>query len=259
MIDMENRQFDLPSGVPADVLIAGSGPALLFLHDHLGREWNGFLDALAENHTVYAPRHPGSDEPDELQLLDGFADLALYYDDLLNALELDTAIVVGHSFGGMAAAEFAARCPARVSRLVLIDALGLWLDEKPIEDISGVPQERVTTILSGSTALTAELLAQPEDPASIADFMVNRFLAQAAVSHFIWPIPDRDLRRRLYRISMPTLVLWGEDDQYISAVYADEFAKGLPAAEVELIPGTGHMPHLEDTPAVVARIARFLG
>ena len=92
MIDMENRQFDLPSGVPADVLIAGSGPALLFLHDHLGREWNGFLDALAENHTVYAPRHPGSDEPDELQLLDGFADLALYYDDLLNALELDTAI-----------------------------------------------------------------------------------------------------------------------------------------------------------------------
>jgi len=239
-------------------MVGGSGPALLFLHNHLGRDWDAFLSALAENYTVYAPRHPGSDEPDELLSLDGFADLALYYDDLLNALQLEHVIVVGHSFGGMAAAEFAAHCPGRVSKLVLIDALGLWLDETPIADISGIPGDQVSSILSGSSAVTAALLAQPEDPSAIPDFMVGRFLSQAAVSHFIWPIPDRDLHRRLYRITMPTLVVWGDNDQYVPPVYAGEFAAGLPDAQVAMIPGTGHMPHLEDTAAVVDTLNGFL-
>ncbi len=256
---MKTIQLTLASGLPADVLAGGSGPALLYLHNHLGRTWDAFLDALAGTHTVYAPRHPGSDEPDELLALDGFADLALYYDDLLNALDVDTAVVVGHGFGGMAAAEFAAHCPARVSRLVLIDSLGLWLDDTPIDDISGVPPERAASILSGSPTVTEALLAQPEDPAAIPDFMVGRFLTQAAVSHFIWPIPDRDLRRRLYRITMPTLVLWGEDDQYVPVCYAREFGDGLPDARIERIPGAGHMPQLEKTDEVMTVLADFLG
>jgi pimeloyl-ACP methyl ester carboxylesterase len=255
---MKTMQLTLDSGLPADILTAGTGPALLYLHNHLGRDWDAFLEALAETHTVYAPRHPGSDEPDELLSLDGFADLALYYDDLLNALEVDSAVVVGHGFGGMAAAEFAAHCPARVSRLVLIDSLGLWLDETPIEDISGVPAERVASILSGSSEVTGALLAQPEDPAAIPDFMVGRFLSQAAVSHFIWPIPDRDLRRRLYRIVMPTLVLWGEDDQYVPAQYAHEFEQGLPNAQLKMIAGAGHMPQLEKADQVMAVLNDFL-
>ena len=255
---MESMQLTLDSGLPADVLTAGAGPALLYLHNHLGRDWDAFLEALSATHTVYAPRHPGSDEPDELQSLDGFPDLALYYDDLLNALGVDTAVVVGHGFGGMAAAEFAAHCPARVSRLVLIDSLGLWLDETPIEDISGVPADRVASILSGSAAVTEALLAQPEDPAAIPDFMVSRFLSQAAVSHFIWPIPDRDLRRRLYRITMPSLVIWGDDDQYVPVQYAREFEQGLPDARLEKIAGAGHMPQLEKTDQVLAVLNGFL-
>lgn len=256
---METMQLTLGSGLPADVLTGGSGPALLYLHNHLGRTWDTFLDALAETHTVYAPRHPGSDEPDELQSLDGFPDLALYYDDLLNALGIESAVLVGQGFGGMAAAEFAAHCPGRVSRLVLIDSLGLWLDDMPIEDISALPADRVASILSGSTAVSEALLAQPEDPSAIPDFMVSRFLTQAAVSHFIWPIPDRDLRRRLYRITMPTLVVWGEEDQYVPARYASEFAHGLPDAQVEMIAGAGHMPHLEQTDQVARVFRRFTG
>jgi pimeloyl-ACP methyl ester carboxylesterase len=250
----ESRQLTLASGLPADVLIKGAGPALVFLHNHLGRVWDGFLDALAQTHTVYAPRHPGSDEPEELMQLDAFSDLALYYDDLFAALGIDAATVVGHGFGGMAAAEFAALCPHRVSQLVLIDALGLWLDEAPIADISSLPAKEVPAMLSGSSTLSQALLAQPEEPAEVPAFMVNRFLAQAAVSHFIWPIPDRDLRRRLYRISMPVLVVWGAEDTYIQPLYADEFVAGLPNARKVLIKGAGHMPHLEKTDEVVAAI-----
>ena len=131
-------------------------------------------------------------------------------------------------------------------------------DETPIADISALPAAKVPTLLSGSSALSKALLAQPEDPAAIPAFMVNRFLSQAAVSHFVWPIPDRDLRRRLYRISMPTLVLWGAEDAYIPPVYADEFVAGLPNAQKLMIAGAGHMPHLEKTDEVVRAILEFM-
>jgi pimeloyl-ACP methyl ester carboxylesterase len=255
----DSKQLTLASGLPADVQVSGSGPALVFLHSHLGRNWDAFLDALAQTHTVYAPRHPGSDDPDELMQLDAFSDLALYYDDLCAALDIERALVVGHGFGGMAAAEFAALFPQRVSKLVLIDALGLWLDDAPIMDISALPAQQVPAVLSGSNTLSEALLAQPDDPEAIPGFMVNRFLSQAAVSHFIWPIPDRDLRRRLYRIAMPALVVWGEDDAYIPPLYADEFVAGLPNARKAMIAGAGHMPHLEKTDEVVGVIVEFAG
>lgn len=254
---METKSLVLPSGLPADLLAGGSGPALLFLHNHLGRSWDAFLEALSDHYTVYAPRHPGSDEPDELMQLDAFSDLALYYDDLMNALGLDQAVVVGHGFGGMVAAEFAAHFPNRVRQLVLMDALGLWLDDEPIADISALPVDKVAAILSGSAEITEALLTPPEDPQAAPDFMVGRFLSQAAVSHFIWPIPDRDLRRRLYRITMPTLVVWGEDDRYVPPVYGREFTDGLPNALLAMVADAGHMPHLEKTTEVVGAISEF--
>ena len=64
VMTVESRQITLASGLSADVQVLGSGPELMFLHNHLGRVWDVFLDALAKTHTVYAPRHPGSDEPD---------------------------------------------------------------------------------------------------------------------------------------------------------------------------------------------------
>ncbi len=256
---IEAREYTLASGLSANVMVDGSGPPLLFLHNHLGRRWDAFLEALSQSFTVYAPRHPGSIEPDELMQLDAFSDLAIYYDDLLAALNVDRAVVVGHGFGGMVAAEFAALFTERVEKLVLMDALGLWLDEQPIPDISALPAPNVASMLSGSAAVSEALLAQPEDPAAVPDHMVHRFLSQAAVSHFIWPIPDRDLRRRLYRITPPTLVLWGADDAYIPPIYADEFVAGLPNAQKALIAGAGHMPHLEATELVLESVTEFVG
>ena len=252
--EVEHRSLVLASGLGADVLIGDHGPPLLYLHNHLGRTWDGFLDALSEHYQVFAPWHPGSLEPDDLAGLDGFADLSLFYDDLLVSLGLDRVTLVGHGFGAMAAAELAARHRERVDRLVLIDALGLWRDDDPIVDISSVPRPVAAAILTGSEQLTASLTTLPEDGAAAADFMIERSLAQAAVSHFIWPIPDRDLRRRLYRITCPTLVIWGTDDAYVPPSYAQDFGDNLPDAEVHLVEGSGHMPHLEATEQVVEAI-----
>jgi pimeloyl-ACP methyl ester carboxylesterase len=251
----EVRKVHLPSGLVADVLVKGSGTPLLFLHPAQGRVWSAFLDSLAQSHAVYAPLTPGADEPDELMSFDGFSDLALYYDDLLRALGIDEAIVVGHAFGGMAAAEFAAHCPNRVSALILMDALGLWIDETPVADVH----------TTHPTALAGLLFADPDSDAAKSVLQkptprdrLEYQLVMGAACHFYWPIPDRDLKRRLYRIAAPTLLVWGADDRVVPPAYADAFAERIRGARKVLIHGAGHFPHLEKTAEVMRAVTSFV-
>ena len=120
--------------VPMSLRVEGAGPALIFFHGPWGLTWGPFLDALARDHTVYAPEHPGTtpDEPDAVQQIDNLWDLVLCYDELLDRLGLTDVAMVGHSFGAMMACEVAAARPARVRRLALIDPIGLWRDDAPV-------------------------------------------------------------------------------------------------------------------------------
>jgi pimeloyl-ACP methyl ester carboxylesterase len=113
----------------------GSGDPLLFLHGAGGlRGWDAFLADLATRFTVYAPSHPGFETSTGIEHIDDIVDLVVYYNDLLDTLGLDSAHVVGHSMGGMLGAELAALSPQRVRKLVLANAVGLWLDEHPVAD-----------------------------------------------------------------------------------------------------------------------------
>jgi pimeloyl-ACP methyl ester carboxylesterase len=257
----ETIELTLPSGLTANVLKKGRGAPVVFLHSHLGHAWNGALDAIAERYTVYAPRHPGAENEAELMKLDAFSDLVLYYDDLFKSLGVEQPALIGHSFGGAVAAEYAATFNAKVRKLVLIDALGLWIDATPVADINGMADQKIPALLladaSGSAA--ADLFAMPSDPVAMAKAIVTRVSTRAAVSHFIWPIPDRDLRRRLYRIAAPTLVLWGREDRYVPLVYADEFVNGIAGATKRIVDGAGHFPHLEQTAATTGALLDFLG
>ncbi len=254
-------KLPLASGLVADLLHKGSGPPLLFLHGSYGRSWPGLLDGLAEKFTVYAPLSPGADEPDELNSFDGFSDLALFYDDVLRALSVDTVVVVGHAFGGMVAAEFAAHFPERVSSLVLVGPLGLWMDTSPVADIHSTYPAKLPALLFADpeSAAAAEVM-RPPSPAQTGEFMLARALAQGAATHFYWPIPDRELKRRLYRISAPTLLVWGEEDRVVAPAYAERFAAGIPArSKIVRIPGAGHYAHIEQPGAVLREILAFTG
>src|SRR5262249_57993554 len=89
--------------------------------------------ALADGHTVYAPKFPGTTHgnPDAVHALDNWFGLIVYHGELFDRLELSAPVVVGHSFGGLLAAEFAASAPKSVGRLVLIDPVGLWRGDTP--------------------------------------------------------------------------------------------------------------------------------
>jgi pimeloyl-ACP methyl ester carboxylesterase len=251
----ENRKISLASGLNADVLVKGRGTPLLFLHPAQGRVWSPFLDGLTHTHTVYVPLTPGADDPDELMSFDAFSDLALFYDDLLRALSLEDAVVVGHAFGGMAAAEFAAHCPDRVSALILIAAMGLWFDETPVADVHTThPTELAGLLFTDPDSEAARSVLQKPTPQDRLTYQ----LAMGASCHFYWPVPDRDLKRRLYRISAPTLLIWGDADRVVPPAYADGFARGIRRAKKMLVHGAGHFPHLEKSAEVIRSITSFL-
>lgn len=245
---------------PNAVMIKGDGPPLVYLHGLLGPEWDGLLDDLATRRRVHAPAHVGSDEPEELRHVDGIYDLVLYYDELFDRLGLEQFDLVGHSFGGMVAAEIAAAYPARVRRLALIDPLGLWRDDAPVEDYLMVPPERQVALLLGDPGRddVKAKLALPDDPEAQLREILHRITVMASSAHFLWPIPERGLKKRLHRIRAETLILWGADDRLVPAVHADDFAALIAKSELAIIPGAGHAPQFDQRAAVSARLLGFL-
>jgi pimeloyl-ACP methyl ester carboxylesterase len=80
----------------------------------------------------------------------------------------------------------------------------------------------------------------------------------ACTGKFVWPIPDKGLKKRLHRITAPTLVVWGRQDGLVPPVYAQEFAERIPGARVELVDRAAHMPQLEQTERVAGLVHSFL-
>ena len=209
---------------------------------------------------MYAPANAGAEETEDLDHLDGFSDLVLYYDDLFDRLGLKQVDLIGHSFGGMVAAEYAATFRDRVRRLVLIDAMGLWHDDAPVADHLLVSPQNLVKLLfhDPSKPEVKAKLAMPAEREQMDAAIVRRFGALASTSHFIHPIPERGLKRRLRRIKAQTLVLWGAQDALVPVSYAAEFGALIPNARVEMIQSAGHVPQIEQRQLVSEHLMRFL-
>jgi pimeloyl-ACP methyl ester carboxylesterase len=254
------RRLSLWQGnVQTEVEVRGAGAPLVYLHGPWGLTRDlPFVDLLAQGHTVYAPRHPGTSAGDTeaIHRIDSLHDLIVYYAELFEQLELASAPLVGHSFGGMVACEIAATVPALVSHLVLIDPVGLWRDDQPVKNwmIFSEPERQAALFGDPQGEAARRFLAVPTDIDAQADFIWS----QACTGKFVWPIPDKGLARRIHRVVAPTLVIWGERDGVISAAYADEFASRIRGARVERVQGAGHLPHMEQPEAVRRLIGEFL-
>jgi len=256
----DERQIEIREGaVRFRVFLAGQGPPLLYLHSFHDREgWPPLLDQLAERFTVHAPFHPGVQGSEGVEALDDVIDLALAYDELLAALGIGAAYLVGHFFGGMVAAELASLCPNRAARVCLISPLGLWLDGKPVADVVILPAAELGPLLwkDPASEVARRWSTLPEgDEANVAA-QIEQIQRLAAMGKFVWPIPDKGLRKRLHRLSAPTLLLWGDDDRVNPGDYAPEFSNRIAGARLRILPG-GHMLHLEDPEAVARAITGF--
>jgi pimeloyl-ACP methyl ester carboxylesterase len=79
-----------------------------------------------------------------------------------------------------------------------------------------------------------------------------------ATGKFIWPIPDKGLKKRIHRVQAPALLVWGDGDRLVPPVYADEFARRLSQTRLEVVKGAGHAPHLEQPETTARLVEEFL-
>ena len=244
------------------VQVAGSGPPVVFLHGAYGLTWDPFLDGLAEHFTVYAPEHPGTTlgDPDGIKPLDNLWDLVLYYDELFAQLGLDNPTVIGHSFGGMVAAEIAACYPQRVGKLVLVSPIGLWRDDVPVKNWMIMPLEEVVKAVfyDASGPLAQQMLSVPEDEKEAQDLQIRVTWSLACTGKFIWPIPDKGLKKRIHRIASPTLIIWGTGDKLVPPVYAEEFGSRIAGSRIEMVEQAAHVPQLEQLEQVSGLVRDFI-
>lgn len=254
----------------------GSGPAVLLLHglacDH--HTWDPVIDSLARTHTVIAPDllgHGASDKPRADYSVGGYANGMR---DLLTILGIDTVTVVGHSFGGGVAMQFAYQYPERTERLVLVGSGGLGPEVNPaIRAITtpGFQQAMGVLTLPGlrhvtTTAMRAlsrtgvSRLRDLDEVADIYDSFSDP-RTRAAIRHVVRAVVDWrgqivTMADRAYLTeAMPMLVLWGEQDVVIPVDHADNARALAPTARVEVIPNAGHFPH-RDHPERFVKIVR---
>jgi pimeloyl-ACP methyl ester carboxylesterase len=258
---MELKTIQTPH-VPVRYHEGGSGQSLVFLHGAGGLDLDlGFLAALAEKFHVYAPLVPGYGDSDECPELRDMLDFTLHTWDVVAALGLKDPILVGFSMGGMIASEMAAVAPGDVSRLALIAPAGLWLDAHPIPDIFSLLPYQLPPYLFHDAAAGAKIMsagADMSDPKFLQGFLVQAARQLGAAGKIMFPIPDRGLASRLYRIRAKTILIWGQGDKLIPPVYAPEFHRGIAGSELVLIPEAGHVVPFEKPQEVIRAIARLV-
>ncbi len=252
---------------PVNVVEVGSGPPILFIHGHAGawQNWLEQLPVLAARHRCVAADLPGfgrSPLPRERITMSLYAELL---DELMDALGLDAAVVVGNSMGGFVAAELAIKFPARVERVALVSAAGVarayvrlprWLmsrySERALELLSPLldapePQLRRLSVRPGlRRAILGLICTHPEkiSPQLAYELAVGSG-AKPGAGVAAGEIARYDFRDRLEEIACPVLIVWGDRDRVIPPSGADEFARLIPDSRKVIFEDTGHVPMIE--------------
>jgi len=260
MAEPKERLIPANDAVTFGVKVAGQGDPVVYLHGTGGLIWDPFLDGLSDSYTVYAPNLPGTGSSTGLENIRDLWDLALCYYDLFDKLGLDSPDVVGHSLGGMIAAELAATDQSRVKRLVLLAPAGLWRDDVPIPDMFAMlPQELGQLVVADPNSPVAQAMAKmPESIEERMEMMVARIQNMQAAAKFLWPIPDKGLSRRIHRIKAPTLIVWGKQDRLIAPVYGEDFQRQIPGSKLVTIDNASHLLPVEQTASVLEAVTGFL-
>ena len=246
------------AGVRIELIERGGGRPLLFLHPGIGIDPAApVLDRLAAGARVIAPSHPGfgrSEQPKDMNNVD---DLAYFYLDLLEALDLRNVVLVGVSFGGWIAAEIAVKSCERIGQIVLADALGIKVGDRETRDIADI--FAMTEPQLNALAYFDPAVAKRDYPAMAEADLVAIARNREATARYGWSpyMHDPKLKGRLRRIRVPTLVLWGAADQIAAPDYGRAYAAAIPGARFALIERAGHFPHLEAPDDFAALVLAF--
>lgn len=256
----------------------GEGPVLLLLHGIAGSSgtWIPAMQLLQRHFTVLAPDFLGHGKSAKPLGDYSLGSHASGMRDFLHVLAIERATVIGQSFGGGVALQFAYQFPELCERLVLVDAGGLGREVSWMLRLSTLPAaEYVMPVLFPSFARSWG--------DSVARFLTDRGVRNARAAE-MWrsyrslTAPDnrqafvRTMRAvidpggqsvsaltRLYLAAqMPTLIVWGDKDRIIPVEHAYQAHEAIPNSRLEVMEGVGHFPHVEEPARFVELLQDFL-
>jgi pimeloyl-ACP methyl ester carboxylesterase len=215
------------------------------------------FDSLAENYTVIVATHPGFDGTTRPSWCDSVNDLLYAYLDLIEREGMEDITLVGCSLGGWIALELAVLQPSWLSRLVLVDSVGLRVgdvDERDFADIFALTIEDVRALAFADPRLGERYLGTVDRPTGEVVAIARN---QEATAAYGWKpyLHNPKLGRRLHRVRVPTFVVWGERDGIAEPRVGRGLTDAIPSARLERIAGAGHLPHIE-RPAEFTRAVR---
>ena len=254
------RTISLPSGLAVTIAEYGDptaepGTGVLLLHGGAGpRSMAGLAAGLSPHAYVVVPTHPGFDGTPRPEATDSVADLAVAYLDLIDALGLHGVLVIGSSLGGWIGTEMSLRdTRARITALTLIDAVAIT----PPAGIEIADPAKLGPVRTGELAFH-----NPQfriNPATMSEQQRAGMAANGRTQAIYSGVGyDPKLRGRLHRVTIPVLVLAGEQDGIVPLPYAHALAQSFPRATFQRIPAAGHFPHIEQPAAVFAAIGDFV-
>jgi len=268
-------------GVAVHCLTSGkNGPFVLLLHgggtDSAALSWGHLIEPLAAEHCVYAPDWPGYGESDRPRISYSMSWYVAFLRDLLDALAIERAALVGVSMGGGIALGFAMAWPARVSKLALVDSYGL--QAKAPHHVLGYILTRFGLLNAASWAILARSRAMVRaslagiyyDATAIPDSLVDEVWAEVRKpgagyafrsfqrSEIQWGRLRTVYTDRLREVHTPTLIVHGAEDRLVPASCAIEAHHRVKGSRLELLPACGHWPQREAPEAFNRILLGFL-
>ena len=247
-------------GVGVVTLEGGSGRPLLMLHDELGFPgWMRWNEALAAGRRFVVPLQPGFGRTPRVEWFGSVRDVAAFYARMLREQGLGPVDVVGFSAGGWIAAEMAASDPGLFDRMVLVAPPGIRPAEGEILDFLAMTMRRhvMSTVSNQQAEEVATMYGGAISPEQYELFEA----ARAETSRLAWEpfMFDPTLPHRLAGVrDLDTLIIWGEQDQVVPRGCAEAYERAIPGARLEVVPGAGHRPEIEDRDRFVQLVAEFL-
>jgi pimeloyl-ACP methyl ester carboxylesterase len=244
------------ASVKLHVARAGSGRPVLVLHRDIGSpERLDFYDALARRFDAIVPHHPGYGRSERPQWLRSVRDVAVVYQSLLAALDIDRASLIGLGFGGWIAAEMATMAPREFHRLVLVGAMGVRPPEGDILD------QAIVSYLDYARAGFHDQQAFAGIYGDVTtDQLVEWDLCREMTFRIAWKpyMYNPTLPHLMGGVRAPALVVWGDDDKIVPRSAGERYAALLPNARLEIASAAGHCVEMEQPDELATLVSGFI-